>query len=720
VSEQKKAKRSSKQTRAAINAPATADTAAPAGTDSRSEPVAACRREGDGPATPFPVVGIGASAGGLNAFQSFFGAMPPDDTTGMAFVVVQHLAPDHKSLLVDLIQRHTRMQVHEAADGTSLQPNCTYIIPPNHDLTLVGGALRLHRHGTQRTPHLTVDHFFSSLAAAQRDKAIGIVMSGAGSDGTLGVREIKGEGGLTIAQAPETTDYDSMPRSAIATGMVDYVLAPGDMPARLLAYARLAFDPARRPPPPLVRDGLLKRLCVLLRAHTGHDFSQYKETTLLRRMERRMALHQLEHPDDYLRHVRENPPELDALFRDLLIGVTNFFRDPEAFKVLEEQVVPTLLASKSAHQPLRVWVCGCSTGEEAYSIAIVLHEHMLATKKVVKLQMFATDIDHHAIEHARMGIYPANIVANVSGERLTRFFTLDPQRGTYRIQKHIRELLVFSDHDVIRDPPFSRLDLVSCRNLLIYLNGDLQRKLIPLFHYALVPGGKLFLGTSETVGDNTRLFSPVDRKWKLYTRLPGERGDARPALPAHVPPLSAVADRSPGESAPEPAADAGKLRLVTERALLSHYAQAGVLVTGRGQVLHIFGRTGQFLEPSAGDATMNVLTMARDGLRRELTVALHKSVAHQEVVSYPGLHVRANGDYIRANVSVRPVQMEGGAGAYLIVLEELALRDPEEAATPASTDANHRVAELERDLGAKDEYLQTMLEEMETSNEELK
>jgi two-component system, chemotaxis family, CheB/CheR fusion protein len=355
----------------------------------RADPPAAAEPGGHDAAAgalPFPVVGIGASAGGLAAFEAFFSAMPQQDT-GMAFVLVQHLAPDHKSLLSELVQRYTRMRVHEAAQGIAVQPNCAYIIPPKHDLTLVDGALHLRRHSSERVPHLTVDRFFSSLAQSQRERAICIVMSGTGSDGTMGVREVKGEGGLVIVQAPETTEYDGMPRSAIATGMVDYVLAPADMPASLLAYARMAFDPARRDRHPLARDGLVKKICLLLRSHTGHDFSQYKETTLLRRLERRMALHQLEQGEDYLRHARTNPAELDALFRDLLIGVTNFFRDPEAFKVLESALIPRLLAGKSAADPVRVWVCGCATGEEAYSIAIVLHEHLSEAKQPLKLQV---------------------------------------------------------------------------------------------------------------------------------------------------------------------------------------------------------------------------------------------------------------------------------------------------------------------------------------------
>jgi two-component system, chemotaxis family, CheB/CheR fusion protein len=675
-------------------------------------------------ATPFPVVGIGASAGGLAAFEAFFAAMPPEEGNDMAFVLVQHLSPDHKSLLADLVQRYTRMKVLEAQDSQPVQPGCAYIIPPNHDLSLVGGALYLTQHADDRRPHLTIDHFFSSLAAAQRERAIGVVMSGTGSDGTLGLREIKGEGGLVIVQAPESTEYDGMPRSAIATGMVDFVLPPAEIPAQLIAYVHHAFDPARKPEQAPLRDDLIKKMCTLLRAQTGHDFSQYKETTLVRRMERRMALRQMTHSDDYLRFARENPPEVEALFRDLLIGVTNFFRDPEAFRVLEHKVIPALVAHKAPHDALRVWVCGCSTGEEAYSIAILLYEHMMNTRQVLKVQVFATDIDRHAIEQARSGVYPDSIAANVSEERLSRFFTPDLQHGTYRIQKHIRDLLVFSEQDVIKDPPLSKLDLVSCRNLLIYLNAELQRKLIPLFHYALVPAGVLFLGTSETVGESARLFNVVDRKWKLYARQPLDKGGARPALPDFMPMAPEGVDRRPHPAGTGADADTGEgpvsLRQVTEKALVAHYGPAGVLIDDRGQILHIVGRTGKFLEPADGDAAMNILAMARDGLRRELTIAVRKAVAQKQVVAYPGLNVKANGDYIKANMAVRPVDMASGATVYLVVLEEVPPRPADAPPSPAQADQVGRIAELERELLAKDEYLQTTLEEMETTNEELK
>jgi len=672
----------------------------------------------------FPIVGIGASAGGLAAFEAFFAAMPPDDPPGMAFVLVQHLSPDHHSLLVELVGRYTRLRVVEAEEGMPVQVDHVYTIPPNRELGLVDGLLSLAEHPEPRGLRLTVDHFFRSLALAQRERAICIVMSGAGSDGTLGARAVKAEGGLVVAQAPDTAEYDAMPRNVIATGLVDYVLPPAHMPAQLLAYARHSFDSERRAAASGLRESVLKKLCVLLRAQTGHDFSQYKETTLLRRMERRMALQQTDRPEDYLRIARENPAEVEALFRDLLIGVTAFFRDPDAFQVLEDRVIPRILADKPLHEPVRVWVCGCSTGEEAYSIAILLYERAMAIKRSFKIQVFATDIDQYAIEHARAGVYPASIAADVSEERLARYFSLDSQRGTYRIQKHIRDMLIFSAQDVIRDPPFSKLDLVSCRNLLIYLNVEVQKKLIPLFHFALVPGGALFLGTSETVGDSARLFSVVDRKWKLYFRLAPEHGHLRPTLDFSPPLLLDPADRVHAHLASHGADEVGSLRQITEQALIQHYGQAAVLINARGQILHILGRTGKFLEPADGDASMNILSMAREGLRRELTSALHKVVAHKTPVHFSGLRVKSNGHHISANLAVRPVDLGSGTAAsvvYLVVLEEAP--DPPASSDGTGTsepDAGGRIALLEQELRSKDEYLQTTLEEMETTNEELK
>ena len=435
----------------------------------------------------FPIVGIGASAGGLAAFEAFFSGMPANTDPGMAFVLVQHLAPDHKSILAELVSRYTRMQVYEVVDGMTVMPNCAYIIPPNRDMALFNGMLHLLEIPSPRRMHLPIDIFFRSLAQDQHERAICIVLSGTGSDGTLGLRDIKGEGGMAMAQNPESTEYDGMPRSAVATGLVDYVLPPAEMPAQLIAYAAHAFGKGSRPisPQPPKSEDAMKKIFILLRSHTGHDFSKYKQNTVTRRIERRMAVHQIESLSSYVSFLQQTPAEVEALFRDLLIGVTNFFRDPNAFSALETRVIPTLFDRKPTHLAIRVWVAGCSTGEEAYSIAILLQERIETLKQSFKIQIFATDIDSRAITVARNGVYPASIAADISPERLARHFDRELDGSAYRVHKSLRDMIVFSEQDVIKDPPFSKVDLISCRNLLIYMGTDLQKKLIPLFHYAL-------------------------------------------------------------------------------------------------------------------------------------------------------------------------------------------------------------------------------------------
>jgi two-component system CheB/CheR fusion protein len=712
----KKRPKASAKTRAA--APRAAKQKAPQPMPTPSSPQPAL------PLTAFPIVGIGASAGGLAAFEAFFSAMPPNTESGIAIVLVQHLSPDHKSILVELVKRYTRMQVFEVENGMRVRPNCAYIIPPNRNMSLSDSVLSLTEPTEPRGLRLPIDFFFRSLAAAHHERAICVVLSGTGSDGALGVRAIKGEGGMVMVQSPDTAEHDGMPRSAIGTGLVDYVLPPAQMPKQLIAYVRHAFARGHQAMP-ATRDGdFIRKLCALLRAQTGHDFSQYKETTLVRRLERRMALQQIDHPEEYLRHARENPAEVDALFRDLLIGVTNFFRDAEAFKMLAEKVLPRILADKPLREAVRVWVCGCSTGEEAYSIAILLQEQIEAMKRPLKVQVFATDIDRNAIEQARAGAFPASIVADVTPERLARYFIHDGEGGQYRIQKMVRDMLVFSEQDVVKDPPFSKLDLISCRNLLIYLNGELQKKLVPLFQYALRPGGALFLGPSETVGEYAPLFTAVDRKWKLYLRGPNEVGAARPVLTNFLPPLS---DRSLTRPASVTGHEAERadLRQLIQQTLLAHYAHAAILINSRGDILHIVGRTGKFLEPAAGDAAMNILAMAREGLRRELTVALHKVVAQKQPVSYHGLSIKSNGGHIPVNLVVRPAQINSGEAAadlHLVIIEEATDRQTKPAGKEPARDpqTRRRIAELEQELRAKEEYLQTTLEEMETTNEELK
>ena len=697
-----------------------------------------------GPATPagFPVVGIGASAGGLAAFEAFFSNMPADTEPGMAFVLVQHLAPDHKSILTEIIQRYTRMQVFEVADGMVVQPNCAYIIPPNRDMAFLNGSLQLLEPAEPRGQRLPIDFFFRSLARDQHERAICVVLSGTGSDGTLGLRAIKGEGGMAMAQSPETTEFDGMPGSAIATGLVDYELPPGEMPAQLMAYVSHAFGALAQQAAVAVprTDSAMKKIFILLRVHVGHDFSQYKPNTIQRRVERRMAVHQIESVDAYVKYLQQTPTELEALFRDLLIGVTNFFRDPAAFAALEQVAIPAIFKGKPAGETVRVWCAGCSTGEEAYSIAILLQEQMDALRQTYNVQVFATDIDNRAIAHARSGLYPASIASDMSPERLARFFTPEADGSAFRIRKGIRDMLVFSEQDLIKDPPFSRLDMISCRNLLIYMGGDLQKRLIPLFHYTLNPGGMLFLGTSETVGEFAHLFSVLDLKAKLYKRKPGFDGAPRASRGQRMTALAA-ADTVPPPDAGRPTHPGKRsLRELTEQALLKQASLSGVLVSGQGDILYLHGRTGMYLEPAPGEARVsNILKMAREGLRRELATALHKATGTGEVVAVQGLRVRTNGHFGTFHMTVRPVSGTAAeamdAPLYLVAMEEAPTIHPLPGPAPSDTpgpdrslndgpfnalNASATIAALNDELRAKEEYLQAANEELETSNEELK
>lgn len=702
-----------------------------------------------GPAEPpgaFPtVVGIGASAGGLNALQDFLAALAPSQCAGVAFILVQHLAPDHKSVLADLLGRVTHLKVSEASGRVRVQPGCLYVIPPNHDIAINDGVLELKAPAEAAGHRRPIDFFFRSLAADQRERAIGIILSGTGSDGADGIRAIKRHGGLAIAQRPESCEFDAMPRAALATGLVDFVLAPGEMPGRIDAASRSrptaapAFTaPPASPSEPFPKD-LLQRILKTLLATTGHDFTHYKPNTIVRRLERRMALHRLPSAPDYARFLERDAAEGAALFSDLLIGVTSFFRDPAAFEELREQAIAPLFDRKNKSAAadqggadsaaLRVWVPGCSSGEEAYSIAILLVEARQAAGQGLKIQVFATDLDAAAIERARSGLYPAGIAADVDAARLTRFFTRQPGTGEYRISKEIRNLLVFSQHNVLKDPPFSRLDLISCRNLMIYLDAEAQHHLMGVFHYSLNSGGILFLGTSETTAGQTSLFTSQDRKSKLYVRRdqipPGAVRVQR--FVAH-PKRSPTAPLLPARRA-EPAGGAAMTRTgyreAVERALLAHCAPVGILVDSKGEILYLHGRTGHYLEPAQGEAgNMNIRKMAREGLREALATGLHRAAATREGVRLAGLRVKTNGDFTRADLTVSPLNVAGSAAAdlFLVVIEDAA--EPLPASGPAGAAASPaseaRITELTRELRAKEEYLRTSSEELAAANEELR
>lgn len=667
----------------------------------------------------FPIVGVGASAGGLEALEALFAELPP--TPGMAFVVVTHQHPGHASLLPEILSKVASLPVTQAAHGVKLEPNHVYVSAPGGFLEIVHGTLHQVPSEGEGSPHLPIDHFFRSLAMDQKERAICIILSGTGTDGTLGLKAIKGESGMAMVQQVQSALYAGMPSSAVATGLADYVLPASALAERLLAYGRgpyLAASPTGEPP--TVSPEPMQKIFALLRTRTGHDFSGYKANTIRRRIERRMNLQQIKAPSQYLRYLQENPHELDVLFKELLISVTCFFRDKEAFESLAKLALPELFKERPDNHALRVWVPGCATGEEVYSLAVLLRECMEATKRPFVVQLFGTDLDNEAISTAREGLYPEGIAVDISPSRLDRFFIRED--GCYRIRKDIREMAIFAAQNVIKDPPFTKLDLISCRNLLIYLNAELQKRLLPLFHYALRPGGLLFLGPSETIGGCTDLFDVVDKKWKIFRRkeLPLAR---HPVIEFPAQPIkTSLEPRSPVAARPTKEANIASL---VDRVLLSRFAPSSVVVSERGDVIYIHGRTGQYLEPAAGQPRLNILDMAREGLQLELASALRQAATHNSEVTREGVRVRTNGDFSFINLSVlRITEPEALSGLLLVTFRPR----PSPVEKPRQRGRHNkereressRVEELERELQCTKESLQTTIEELETSNEELK
>ena len=670
------------------------------------------------PARPgFHIIGMGGSAGGLEAFEQFFASLPAD--SGQAFVMVPHLDPAHKGMLPELLQRWTRMRVFQAEDGMKVRPDCVYVIPPNKDLSILHGTLQLLDRTSPRGIHMPIDYFFRRLAEDQKERAIGIILSGMGTDGTLGLKEIKSNLGMAMVQEPATAKYDSMPRSAIDTGLADYIAPAGELPGKLLDYVKHTTGAAPEVPALTVAtSSALQKIFVLLRAQTGHDFSFYKKNTLYRRIERRMAVNRITHLAAYIRYLQEHPQELDLLFKELLIGVTNFFRDPAAFEALKEKALPQLFKNCVKQGSLRAWAPGCSTGEEVYSLAMVLREGLeqLKPRAGVKIQIFATDLDKAAIDKARQGFYPLNVAADIPAERLQRFFVKEDTG--YHIRKEIREMIIFAPQDVIMDPPFTKLDLLCCRNLLIYFTPELQKKLLPLFHYALNPGGLLFLGSSENIGGFNDLFTAVDQKWKIFRHKETPR--ARPVdLPSAL--LAREVQRAGGYSRKPKHPAAGPE--LAQQLLLAGYAPPAVLINESGDILFIHGRTGKYLEPAQGKAAMNIFAMAREGLRLELGSLLHKAARQRREVASPNLRVRTDGGHEFINLKVRPVaEPEEWRGLFLMVFEPAAGKAAE-ADVPGSRAAGRApagVAGLEKEVKRLQEQLRATLEQMQSSDEELR
>ncbi len=660
---------------------------------------------------------MGGSAGSLEAYEQFFAQMPPDLRVG--FVLVPHLDPSHKGMMPELLQRCTKMPVIQAEDNMAVGGGRIYIIPPNKDMSILRGHLYLHEPAAPRGWRTPIDFFLRHLAEDQGEHAVAIILSGMGTDGTLGVKAVKEHLGLAMVQESLSAKFNSMPKNAIGTGLIDYVAPADQLPLKLSAYlAQVAKQPKTAPLPQSTITASLSKVLILLRSHTGHDFSFYKRNTLYRRIERRMTVNQIGNISKYALFLHSHPAEIDLLFKELLIGVTNFFRDPGAFHVLKEKILPELLKNKAGKSAFRAWVPGCSTGEESYSIAMIVRECLedLGLEGQVKVQIFATDIDREAVEKARQAVYPPSILHDVPTERLRRFFVKED--GAYRIHKQIREMVVFAPQNVIMDPPFTRLDLLCCRNLLIYFTAELQKKVIPLFHYSLSPGGVLFLGTSETIGSFTDLFTTLDNKWKIFKRR--ETGSAgRSAV--EVPVGHQSADTAPLRAHASRTSDV-RFQELFRQVLIERFAPAAVLVNEGGDILYIHGKTGRYLEPAAGEASMNIFTMAREGLRLELASLIRRALLQRREVQTLGLRIQTNGDHQVINLSVRPLGSQTGVqGLALVAFEPVQGAVGNGHARPVGgAKPLKAIKQLDQEIKHLKQQLQISMEQMETSQEEFK
>lgn len=708
----KKAKRSA-PTAAKARSPASTDhsaaertSAASAGTDPRLE-------------NRVPVVGIGASAGGLDAFKKFFLAMPPE--SGIAFVLIPHLDPNHESLMAPLLARNTRMTVLEAAEGIAVEANHVYIIPPNKYMTIARGVLRLTGPVERSGSQTSIDLFLRSLAGDRQERAVCIILSGTGSHGTPGLMAVKAAGGMAMVQEPRTAEYAAMPQSAVATEQADHVLPVEKMPEVLVKHVQQFYGKGGAPGGKLGEDGShLNQVLALLRARTKFDFRCYRKKMLTRRVERRMDLNHIDNLADYLARLREHPDEAKQLARDLLISVTSFFRDPEALQALTKDAIAPLIQAKSSDAPVRVWVPGCATGEEAYSLAILLIEELTKAQKTCALQIFATDVDEDALAVARQGMYPASISADVPADRLARFFT-KADDSVYQISKPVREAVVFARQNLIADPPFSRVDLVSCRNVLIYLEPEVQSKVLTLLHFALHQRGYLFLGTSETIGRHTDLFEQVSKKNRIFRRI-------GPIRPEHVEfpigPSSGAAHPNRRTQAAAPIRPSSFAEL-TQRLVLEEIAPAAVLINRKYEVLYFLGPTTRYLDVPTGEPTQDLLAMAREGLRSKLRGAIHQAIHDGQTVQLPALRIRRNGGFASITASVKPIagaahsagQAASADGLLLVLFQEAA---PAQSQAALVADEDSIVQQLEYELRATKDDLQSTIDEMASATEELR
>ena len=638
---------------------------------------------------------------------------------GLAFVIIQHLDPTQKGMMPELLQRMTHLKVMQAQDRIPVRPDNIYVIPPNKDMSVLHGVLHLFEPTAIRGLRLPIDFFFRSLAEDQKERSVGIILSGMGTDGTLGIKAIKEQEGMVMVQDPASAKFDSMPRSAIATGFADYIAPAKELSGKLIDLINTpGIHHAKGGEPVLESSAVsaLEKIVILLRSHTGQDFSMYKKGTLYRRIERRMGIHQIDKIAQYVRFLQENLQERELIFKELLIGVTNFFRDPPAWEQLKEQAIPAVIAGRSEGHFIRVWTPGCSTGEEAYSLAIVLKEALdsIKPKGNYNLQIFATDLDQDAIDTARQAVYPPNIAADVSPDRLKRFF-VKVENGNYRVSKDVREMVIFATQNVIMDPPFTKLDILICRNLLIYLVPEIQKKVLSLFHYSLNPGGILFLGSAETIGSHIDLFSSLDVKWRIYRR---EDSLSRAEMVDF--PSSFFSFPSPLPQEEEASRPVANLQTLADQLILKQLAPPSVLTNSKGDILYISGRTGKYLEPATGKANMNLFAMAREGLQYELSRAFQKAIKEKGEITLQGLKVGTNGGEQIVDLTVLAIEEpEALQGMFMVIFKDVAASSVKKSRNRSSV-PNADIIELDQENKRLRKELQNTREEMQTSQEELK
>ena len=668
----------------------------------------------------FSIVGIGASAGGLEALSAFLKNVPKN--SGLAFVIVQHMENNSKDILGDLLQSYTSMRVVQAYENISVEQDCVYVIPPNKNMAIKNNVLHLFNFTQPHNLRLPIDFFFSSLAKNKQVRSIAVILSGMGSDGTAGLRKIKENGGGVFVQEPSSAKFEDMPRSAIETGIVDVITTVEAMPSKIISYLE-------NKPDMVVADmentdklkSYFDNIIVLLRAHTGHDFSSYKKSTIQRRIERCMGIHKIDDMSTYVRFLKDNPQELNLLFNEFLIGVTSFFREPKEWDVLKDEVIPALLAERSPTDTVRVWISGCSTGEEAYSLAIAFKEAMDKLKpfKDFSIQIFATDLDREAIDKAREGVFSVNIAKDMSTERLNKYF-VKVDRG-YMVSKGIRDMVIFAQQNMIKDPPFTKIDIMICRNLLIYLTPEIQKKLIPLFHYSLNSGGFLFLGSAESVGNFTDLFKPLDLKSRIYQRL-------RPLIQKE--PIEFPNSFAPYQSeVNQPSNEVKNMQSQSDKLILQHYSPSTVLVNGKGDILYITGRTGKYLEPASGKVNWNVFAMAREGINYKLNDAFYKAVRQKESVISRDAIVINEGVSLSVDITVNPLkEPEELRGMVMIIFTDVTKPKPNPNPNPKEpiktteqmSASSKREEELERELQQTRQMWQVAGAEMQISQEEFK